>query len=213
MFRARSVCSLLGVALLFAAACGPSVQTIYEGNVRFEHCYRLDLDLEIVPTHRRHCWEQWLENYRFGQPKDRVDYARRRLRLFANGDFARPTLRLEPSAHPAPGEVYATPEAAPTSVHAPPPPIAAGTAPALPPPNLSATPPAPGAECSDSCQRSRLECRPSARRAAEPQEKALPSRPEAPGGAASPTANRASRVLATRTTSSACGVASSNAAR
>ncbi|MDQ2643372.1 MAG: hypothetical protein M3020_06145 [Myxococcota bacterium] len=159
MFRARSVCSLLGVALLFAAACGPSVQTIYEGNVRFEHCYRLDLDLEIVPTHRRHCWEQWLENYRFGQPKDRVDYARRRLRLFANGDFARPTLRLEPSAHPAPGEVYATPEAAPTSVHAPPPPIAAGTAPALPPPNLSATPPAPGAECSDTCQRSRLECR------------------------------------------------------
>jgi hypothetical protein len=159
MFRARTVCSLLGVALLFAAACGPSVQTIYEGNVRFEHCYRLDLDLEIVPTHRRHCWEHWLENYRYGQPRDRVDYARRRLRLFATGDFERPTLRLEPSAHPAPGEVYAVPDATPTSVHAPPPPIAAGTAPALPPPNLSATPPAPGAECSDECNRSRHQCR------------------------------------------------------
>lgn len=159
MFRARHVGRLLVVALLFAAACGPSVQSIYEGNVRFEHCYRLDLDLEIVPTHRRHCWEQWLESYRNGQPRDRVDYARRRLRLFANGDFERPTLRLEPSAQPAPGELYALPEAAPTSVHAPPPPIAAGTAPALPPPNLSATPPAPGAECAEACQHARHQCR------------------------------------------------------
>jgi hypothetical protein len=159
MFRVRGLCSSLGVALLLAAACGPSVQTIYEGNVRFEHCYRLDLDLEIVPTHRRHCWEQWLENYRYGQPKDRVDYARKRLRMFATGDFERPTLRLEPSAHPAAGEVFAAPDAAPTSVHAPPPPIAAGTAPALPPPNLDTSPPAPGAECSEECGRSRFECR------------------------------------------------------
>ena len=144
--------------VLLALACGPSVQSIYEGNVRFEHCYRLDLDLEIVPTHRRHCWEQWLESYRYGQPRDRVEYARRRVQKFAGGDFERPTLRLEASAHP---DVRTAVVPEPTSVRAPPPPLATGAAPASPitvNPSPSADP-APGGECASECSRSRAECR------------------------------------------------------
>lgn len=38
-----------GCAVLGASSCGPSVQSIYEGNVRFEHCYRLDLDTSDIP--------------------------------------------------------------------------------------------------------------------------------------------------------------------
>jgi hypothetical protein len=155
--RARRL-SLAAIFGAVALACGPSVQSIYEGNVRFEHCYRLDLDLEIVPTHRRHCWEQWLESYRQGQPRDRVEYARRRLRLFATGDFERPALRLEPSAQPE-SRVAVVPE--PTSVRAPPPALATGAAPASPitvNPSPSADP-APGSACSSECGRSRVQCR------------------------------------------------------
>jgi len=61
-------------------ACGPSVQSIHEGGVRFEHCYRLDLDEEVTPGHREACWKEWLASYTYGQSADRIDYARRRIR-------------------------------------------------------------------------------------------------------------------------------------
>jgi hypothetical protein len=130
------------------------VQSIYEGNVRFEHCYRLDLDLEIVPTHRRHCWEQWLESYRYGQPRDRVEYARRRLRLFASGDFGRPLLHTDSSSVAKPPPATAAPE--PTSVRAPPPALAADAATA---PSMAVLPAlVPGADCSNDCARSHASC-------------------------------------------------------
>jgi hypothetical protein len=156
--RGVSRLSIAAGAIVLGFSCGPSVQSIYEGNVRFEHCYRLDLDLEIVPTHRRHCWEQWIETYRYGQPRDRVEYARRRVDRFANGDFERPTLRLEPSARSEP-RTAVVPE--PTSVRAPPPPLATGAAPASP---IAVNPspsgdPAPGASCAGECGRSRSDCR------------------------------------------------------
>jgi hypothetical protein len=153
-----------GCAVLGASSCGPSVQSIYEGNVRFEHCYRLDLDLEIVPTHRRHCWEQWLESYRYGQPRDRVEYARRRLRLFASGDFQRPLLEIESAAPPGPGRGSGLAESTPvrpepTSVRAPPPAIipGVGVEPKASEPNARPLP-APGDGCADVCADSRGDC-------------------------------------------------------
>ena len=74
------------------------MQSIYEGDVRFEHCYRLDLDLNIAPTHREACWKQWLTSYTYGQARDRIEYARRRVRAFASGDVTRPS--LEASSEP-----------------------------------------------------------------------------------------------------------------
>src|SRR5664279_5049259 len=68
--------------LCAGGACGPSVQSINEGNVRFEHCYRLDLEVDAAPTHREACWKEWLGLYTYGQPRDRIEYARKRARAF-----------------------------------------------------------------------------------------------------------------------------------
>jgi hypothetical protein len=160
MHRVRAPLTPAAVVLAALVGCGPSVQSIYEGNVRFEHCYRLDLDLEIVPTHRRHCWEQWLESFRYGQPRDRVEYARKRLKLFANGDFDRPVLELAPSPTAGATNLAVTP--APTSVHAPPPSMAGGAKPEPASVVASAAPsnrPAPEAGCVGECDRSLGECR------------------------------------------------------
>ena len=151
-------------AVLGSLSCGPSVQSIYEGNVRFEHCYRLDLDLEIVPTHRRHCWEQWLESYRYGQPRDHVEYARRRLRLIASGDFERPLLQIESSNTPAGGSSNLAESTVvrgePTSVRVPPPPIIPpGVGMEQPASSAVSTTPAPGDECARDCAKRRADCR------------------------------------------------------
>ena len=150
---ARAV-SALAVAVAVATAlaplaCGPSVQSIYEGDVRFEHCYRLDLDLNIAPSHREMCWKQWLTSYTYGQPRDRIEYARRRTRAFAGGDFTRPTLATGSEDRPQRREFYlVVPE--PTSAHAPPPPTATPVySDAGPPPAPSAR--APGASCAADC--------------------------------------------------------------
>jgi hypothetical protein len=159
------------VAFLCGAACGPSVQSIYEGNVRFEHCYRLDLDLEIAPTHRQACWKEWLDTYTYGQPRDRIDYARRRLHAFAMGDQTRPVLDVGVEHKPETRQFYLV-VPTPTSVHAPPPPIAtrwygdagpppaaptSATAPTAPAPQKISTP-APGDTCAEACRTSFRGC-------------------------------------------------------
>ena len=152
------------LAFVAAFACGPSVQSIYESNVRFEHCYRLDLEVDTAPTHRRACWSEWLAMYTYGQPRDRIEYARRRLHAFANGDVARPTLELGEDKTAEARQFYLV-VPAPTSVHAPPPPIAtrwygdAGTAPPAPTTEQVVAPTrAPGDECSNTCRDQHTNC-------------------------------------------------------
>ncbi|HEY0467632.1 MAG TPA: hypothetical protein VGC79_25705 [Polyangiaceae bacterium] len=173
-----AVVSLL--ALLAAGACGPSVQSIYEGNVRFEHCYRLDLEVDTAPTHRHACWNEWLSMYTYGQPRDRIEYARRRARAFANGDIDRPTLDIGDDRKAEARQFYLV-VPSPTSVHAPPPPIAtrwygdAGTAPTQPTTEQVAAPaptvtpanapaPAPEDKCTIPCRDTLADCQ----RACEP---------------------------------------------
>jgi len=146
---------MAAVPFLLALACGPSVQSIYEGNIRFEHCYRLDLDLNIVPTHREACWKQWLTSYTYGQPRDRIEYARRRLRAFSAGDISRPTLDASQQRSQHREFYLVVPE--PTSVRAPPPAIAppvssASGGPAEPAPAPIPSAEAPGAACVAKCQ-------------------------------------------------------------
>lgn len=151
---------------LLAGACGPSVQSIYEGNVHFEHCYRLELDLEIAATHRQACWQQWLGSYTYGQPQDRIEYARRRLRAFASGDMSRPAFDVT-NQHTDARQFYMV-VPAPTNVHSSPPPIATLFSPdAGSPPAASAsasaastaTPELPGEVCTQSCQSTLDKCR------------------------------------------------------
>jgi hypothetical protein len=73
-----------------AVGCGASYQRVYEGDVRFEHCYRLDSDTRIPQETRRQCWADWAGNQTEGQTRDRVEYAANRQRALLAGD-ARPT--------------------------------------------------------------------------------------------------------------------------
>ena len=144
------------------AACGPSVQSIYEGNVRFEHCYRLDLEVDAAPTHREACWKEWLGMYTYGQPRDRIEYARRRARAFSAGDPNCPKLNIADSKQSEARQFYLV-VPGPTSVHAPPPPIATrwyGDAGAPPPaPSAPAAPAsAPKDDCSNACRETYGEC-------------------------------------------------------
>ena len=114
----RSRRALLLAAGLVAGcfSCGASIQAVYEGNVRFEHCMALDSRPEIKPTIRRACWEEWAKFYTFGQTRDRVEYARlRQHQLIGASDFD----EGEWSPLKRNAEAAAVPE--PTSALAPPP--------------------------------------------------------------------------------------------
>jgi hypothetical protein len=111
----------LAIALLFG--CGPSLKNVHEGTVRFEHCNRLDLDQRVTKTECNACWKTWLAEYTYGQPRDRIDYARRRMVALANGDeTARPVLKVDEQSSEARQFYLVVP--GPTSVRAPPPPVA-----------------------------------------------------------------------------------------
>lgn len=143
-----------------ASGCGPSVQSIYEGDVRFEHCYRLDLEVDVAPTHRQACWTTWLDRYTYGQPRDKLEYARRRVRAFASGDVDKPELRVGHETAQQDARQFYLVVPSPTSVHAPPPPIATRlNAVAEPPPApssealaKSAEKPMPGEDCATACR-------------------------------------------------------------
>jgi hypothetical protein len=147
------------LACTATVACGPGLEAMHENTLRFEHCYRLDMDVKIAPPHREHCWRDWTETYAVGQPLDRVEYARRRITQLESGEGR--TLAIQ-GAHPgarvfeelAPSASAAAPMAAPapTSAHAPPPtiapaPEAAAGARAAP----SSDAPRPGDACAMGC--------------------------------------------------------------
>ena len=152
---------VLGPAAAVMTACGASIQAVYEGDVRFEHCMALDARPDVKPTIRRACWEEWVKFYTFGQTRDRVDYARlREKQLSTASDFDEGEWEL------ASAKSKAVPE--PTSVMAPPPmmlmqdagapaPSASPQADAGPAPPRELGP--PSADCQAECQESWGFCR------------------------------------------------------
>jgi hypothetical protein len=142
----------LGFVFGLLFACGPSLKTVHEGTVRFEHCNRLDLDQRVTKTECSECWKTWLAEYTYGQPRDRIDYARRRTVALANGEEnARPVLKVDEQSSEARQFYLVVP--GPTSVRAPPPPVATvwkdGDAGALA--KTSETGP-PAESCADDCR-------------------------------------------------------------
>ena len=105
---------------LATTACGPSLTTVHEGTLRFEHCYRIDLEPEAKAPQQKACWSRWLGEYTYGQPRDRIDYARRRLNE-TNG--ASPELRLTGERRAEERQFYVV-APAPADLHGPPPPVA-----------------------------------------------------------------------------------------
>jgi hypothetical protein len=152
------------VAIL-AVACGPSFQTVYEGDARFEHCYALDETPDVSLEKKGACWREWIQRHTAGQTRDRVEYATQRSRALEQ--VAIPT--DEAMMHAAPGvtDRRGLTAPAPTSAYAPPPkttetpppqpppsPPTAAPAPPLPAPPPSAAPASvrpPAAACVDAC--------------------------------------------------------------
>jgi hypothetical protein len=164
---------LAGPALVAAgaAACGPSFQAVYEGDVHFEHCYATD-QRNVAPDVKKECWRDWLRGYTYGQSNDRVEYAATRFSQLSLD----PTLPSEeaPGARGGarkPEHTLAAP--VPTSAFAPPPNVnnverrEVPDASAPPsdagrggrPPRASAASAAPGTECVALCEERWSACR------------------------------------------------------
>ena len=134
---------VLNVCVLASAACSvgctASYRNAYDGDVRFEHCYRLDEEQNIAPDQKRGCWQKWNRESTFGQPRDRIEYALARERALTAG---RPQTGAR---HTAAG---ASPM--PTSAFAPPPQTLARDA------GVVAS--APGAYCGAGCGKDWIDC-------------------------------------------------------
>jgi len=170
----RKLLAPFGIVAALLGACGPSFQTIYENDARFEHCYALDDSATATLEQKSACWKDWKEHHTFGQTRDRVEYAQSRSVALSSADV--PT--DEAMMHAAPGEVGEhTQLTAPTPTNAFAPPEAmmaavdAGTH-ASPPPTITAfvAPPPPAADagapvrpraavCTDECTRAFQECK------------------------------------------------------
>jgi hypothetical protein len=166
---------LFGAIVAAAGACGPSFQTIYENDARFEHCYALDDSATATLDQKSKCWTDWKEHHTFGQTRDRVEYAQSRSVALSSADV--PT--DEAMMHAAPGEVgehqqltaptptnaFAPPEAmaaVDAGAHvSPPPTITAFVAPPPPPQQADAGGPVRprAAVCTDDCMRAFQDCK------------------------------------------------------
>jgi hypothetical protein len=142
----KYVLGLVGAGLNFC--CGPNVQLVYEGNVRFEHCYRLDLDPTIATSHREACWKDYLSRHTYAQTGDKIGYARQRLNELKSGQRSMLALNLDGGRSGAP---RADTVPMPSSIHAAPPP----RAPEAPAPSQTVQPKSAEApvesECTDAC--------------------------------------------------------------
>lgn len=137
---------------LCGVSCGPSFEAVYEGNVRFEHCYRLDHDEEIASSHRDYCWTQWVQTYTYGQPQDRVEYAKRRIRVLRGEPPPNTRSDRSPVLESA-TSVDSTREAAN------PPPKALDTAPPAAEPRKVLGEEVPGEGCATGCRSGLSQCR------------------------------------------------------
>jgi hypothetical protein len=145
------------VASGWALACGPSFQVIYEGDVRFEHCYAVDESKRAPTPEKLACWHDWLTTFTYGQTADRVEYAAARYHVLKTdgSPFAVDALAEAPPERPR--QTIGGPE--PTSAfvspqNVVPPPV---TARKQEPLGIAARP--PGYECGDECTKSWRDCR------------------------------------------------------
>lgn len=155
---------LLALAGAAGVACGPGLESVHESNFRFEHCYRLDMDARIAPSHREMCWRDWTAAYGSDLPLDHIEYARRRIAALESGDTRLVSIRQHA---PTEGRVFEeigpsdAPMAAPapTSAHEPPPRTEpAPQAPVAAPAPIEGASARPGAACTSECDKPLAAC-------------------------------------------------------
>lgn len=91
--RAIALC-----VFLLAGGCAPSLRMVHQSHAYFERCHAADFDPRVRPDLRRQCWARWLQHYTYGQPPDRVQYARGRLAALEDGEAIDPLPGLAPTA-------------------------------------------------------------------------------------------------------------------
>jgi len=174
------------LSIAAVAACGPSFQAIYEGNVRFEHCYALEENPQTPLVEKGDCWRDWSERYTYGQTRDRINYATARyvaLSQVPNVPTDEAMMMAAPGMTPRQSTITAP---APSNAFAPPPKVLdeadsgpgsrpsertsilghtsardAGTGATPPPPSTPVAPPAPSlpaADCGEGCGRAFKDC-------------------------------------------------------
>jgi hypothetical protein len=153
---------VLGVTA--AAGCGPSFQAVYECDVRFEHCYAVDMAPGGVDV-KKECWRVWLHDYTYGQSSDRIEYAGTRFSELSL-DPTLPTIdtqarpRRRSAASPMPTSAFAPPPNVAESKTATAP--SGSSSPPAPEPIVAAVAPvdarAPGDECTSRCVESWTSC-------------------------------------------------------
>jgi hypothetical protein len=125
-----------------AVACGPSLKAAVESDMRFEHCYRIDDDPSTTLPSKRHCWTEWTARYTRGQARERINYAKSRIKVLDGAMAAGPppvaTTAATAAACPSPSNPYAPP-------------------PAVAPKSTEAVTPASSA-CSDACSKAWKTC-------------------------------------------------------
>jgi hypothetical protein len=146
-----------------STGCSLTYQSLYEGDARFEHCYRLDEEKQIPTQEKQRCWHEWSAKHTYGQSRDRIEYAIARERALgqtlASGETAQRGLVF-------PGGIIWAPQ--PLSAFAPPPQMmsrdagtdaeqartAAAFAGHADPPPVAA----PGASCGGACNKAWVQC-------------------------------------------------------
>lgn len=63
---------------------------VHQSNAYFEQCHGADFDPTVTAELRRQCWARWLQHYTYGQPPDRVEYARARVAAIEDGETIEP---------------------------------------------------------------------------------------------------------------------------
>jgi hypothetical protein len=155
---------------LGAAACGPSYQTLYEGDSHFERCYAMDERGDVALEAKSGCWKGYVARHSYGQTRDRIRYAGIRMNALARLP-ALPTDEAMMEAAPG-GTIAAVNAPSPTNAFAPPPKTLhdsdAGVAPTVevasakaPEGPVAPTPAAapPQSDCADTCSRAWSTCR------------------------------------------------------
>jgi hypothetical protein len=139
---ARLACLFVLVAGGFA--CGPSFQVVYEGDSRFEHCYALDENPNVLMQQKSECWSDWIKHYTYGQTRDRVEFAAVRYRAILRAGSL-PTDEAIMGAAPGEGSGLTIGAPAPTNAFASPPKTMDEDAGSSKAPAPMANPPSPNA--------------------------------------------------------------------
>jgi hypothetical protein len=136
---------------------------VYEGDVRFEHCYALD-QTQAPTEAKKDCWRDWLHVYTYGQSSDRIEFAAARFSELSLDPTTLPS--VDPGTRPKRPRNVAAP--LPTNAFAPPPNVAgdgaekgsggpaqavsaAAVVPAPPTGRVQVGARAPGEECTAAC--------------------------------------------------------------